>query len=125
LIRVFFRTLNREKYWHPWQLMERVAVFSSSSLEWFPSHVITKGTAWTTRVLRRLAPDAAMGGVCSFTVETLESVLGKRFSKFTTFGLARCAGTLREQESTNQDWDPRPEFPMGVYGELHQEKSPN
>jgi hypothetical protein len=51
--------------------MEIVAVSSRSFLDRVPVHVITSGMAWTTRVLRRLAPQAAMAGGCSFNVGTL------------------------------------------------------
>ena len=31
---------------------------------------------------------------------------------------------MREREGTIQEWALRPEFPVGVYGELQQEESP-
>lgn len=63
----FFRCLYREKYRHPWQLMEDVAVSSRSGSDFGPSQETTNGTDWSRRVLRRFAPMADGGGVCKFT----------------------------------------------------------
>jgi hypothetical protein len=70
---VFLRKRKREKYLHPWQLMETVAVSSRRAFPPDSAQVTTSGTSCKMRVLRRLGPLASTAGGCSLTRSMLRA----------------------------------------------------